>query len=81
MTSELIKIYNHADSRIADLLAEIDKKGEVTKIYDLNGNELKINFLRDEVYYNKAWWHFQKNKIKLLFNMIVLIKIIVIRNI
>ncbi|MFX7265368.1 hypothetical protein ABTI85_20090, partial [Acinetobacter baumannii] len=60
--SELIKIYNHADSRIADLLAEIDKKGEVTKIYDLNGNELKINFLRDEVYYNKAWCHFQKKK-------------------
>lgn len=67
MTSELIKIYNHADSRIADLLAEIDKKGEVTKIYDLNGNELKINFLRDEVYYNKAWWHFQKNKNKITF--------------
>lgn len=62
MTSELIKIYNHADSRIADLLAEIDKKGEVTKIYDLNGNELKINFLRDEVYYNKAWWYFQKKQ-------------------
>ncbi|HDX6064643.1 hypothetical protein [Acinetobacter baumannii] len=62
MTSELIKIYNHADSRIADLLAEIDNKGEVTKIYDLNGNELKINFLLDEVYYNKAWWYFQKKQ-------------------
>lgn len=54
MTSELIKIYNHADSRVADLLADLDKNGEVTKIYDLNGNELKINFLRDEVYYKKT---------------------------
>lgn len=62
MASQLIKIHNHANSRVADLLAEIDKKGEVTNIYDLNGNELKINFLRDEVYYKKAWWHFQKKQ-------------------
>ncbi|EPP8766448.1 hypothetical protein QDT13_001658 [Acinetobacter baumannii] len=62
MTSELIKIYNHADSRIADLLAEIDKKGEVTKIYDLNGNELKINFLNNEVLFNKTWWQFSKQQ-------------------
>ncbi|HAV6133644.1 hypothetical protein GE183_13970 [Acinetobacter baumannii] len=62
MTSELIKIYNHADSRIADLLAEIDKKGEVTKIYDLNGNELKINFLNNEVLFNKTWWQFTKQQ-------------------
>ncbi|MDC4489528.1 hypothetical protein NQ772_08175 [Acinetobacter baumannii] len=58
MTSELIKIYNHADSRVADL----DKNGAVTKIYDLNGNELKINFLRDEVYYKKTWWQFTKKQ-------------------
>ncbi len=50
MSSQLIKIHYHAYSRVADLLADLDKKGEVTKIYDLNGNELKINFLRDEVY-------------------------------
>lgn len=54
MSSELIKIHDLANSRIQDLLADIDKKGEVTKIYDLNGNELKINFLRDEVYYKKT---------------------------
>ncbi len=62
MTSELIKIYNHAYSRVADLLADLDKNGEVTKIYDLNGNELKINFLRDEVYYKKTWWQFTKKQ-------------------
>ncbi|MFY6330619.1 hypothetical protein ACOUQD_17105 [Acinetobacter baumannii] len=58
MSSQLIKIHYHAYSRVADL----DKKGEVTKIYDLNGNELKINFLRDEVYYKKVWWNFQKKQ-------------------
>ncbi|MCY3203377.1 hypothetical protein ECE11_13510 [Acinetobacter baumannii] len=62
MSSQLIKIHYHAYSRVADLLADLDKKGEVTKIYDLNGNELKINFLRDEVYYKKVWWRFQKKQ-------------------
>jgi hypothetical protein len=62
MSYELIKIHELANSRVADLLAEINKKGEVTKIYDLNGNELKINFLRDEVYHKKMWWHFQKKQ-------------------
>ncbi|MDC4840258.1 hypothetical protein R4611_16330 [Acinetobacter baumannii] len=41
-----------------NLLAEINKKGEVTNLYDYNGNELKINFLRNEVYFNKIWWTF-----------------------
>ncbi|MDC5072221.1 hypothetical protein [Acinetobacter baumannii] len=45
-----------------NLLAEINKKGEVIKIYDYNGNELKINFLRDEVYYKKSWWQFSKKQ-------------------
>ena len=62
MSSQLIKIHDFANTQIQDLLAEIDKKGEVTKIYDLNGNELKINFLRDEVYYKKTWWHFQRKQ-------------------
>ncbi|OTN41859.1 MULTISPECIES: hypothetical protein [Acinetobacter calcoaceticus/baumannii complex] len=41
-----------------NLLAEINKKGEVTNLYDYNGNELEINFLRNEVYFNKIWWTF-----------------------
>ncbi|ENC9099533.1 hypothetical protein O8Q88_002854 [Acinetobacter baumannii] len=60
MSSQLIKIHYHAYSRVADLLADLDKKGEVTKIYDHNGNELKINFLNNEVYFNKTWWQFTK---------------------
>ncbi len=45
-----------------NLLAEINKNGEVTKLYDYNGNELKINFLQDQVYYNKTWWQFTKKQ-------------------
>ncbi|AXX46633.1 hypothetical protein [Acinetobacter baumannii] len=45
-----------------NLLADINKNGEVTKLYDYNGNELKINFLRDEVYYKKTWWQFTKKQ-------------------
>ncbi|MEO4072902.1 hypothetical protein PX335_13610 [Acinetobacter pittii] len=59
---QLIKIRNTAIDRSVDLLAEFDKNNEVTKIYDYNGNELKINFLRDEVYYKKSWWQFSKKQ-------------------
>ena len=62
MSSQLIRIRNTAVDRNLDVLAELDKNGEVTKIYDYNGNELKINFLRDEVYYKKLWWQFQKKQ-------------------
>lgn len=30
-----------------NLLADINKNGEVTKFYDYNGNELKINFFAE----------------------------------
>ncbi|ENU45352.1 hypothetical protein I6L25_00890 [Acinetobacter nosocomialis] len=43
-----------------NLLAELNKNGEVTKLYDFNGNELKINFSNNEVYFNKTWWQFTK---------------------
>lgn len=45
-----------------NLLADLDKNNEVTKIYDFNGNELKINFLNNEVYFNKIWWQFSKKQ-------------------
>ncbi|MFW1762190.1 hypothetical protein [Acinetobacter calcoaceticus] len=62
MSSQLIKIFKNGSTNFVDLLAELDKNREVTKIYDYNGNELKINFLRDEVYYKKMWWKFQKKQ-------------------
>ncbi|HAV5681183.1 TPA: hypothetical protein JI157_15410 [Acinetobacter baumannii] len=43
-----------------NLPADLDKYGNVLKIYDYNGNELKINFLNNEVYFNKTWWQFTK---------------------
>lgn len=64
MSTQLIKIRNTSIDRGVDLLAELDKNGEVTKIYDYNGNELKINFLRNEVYYKGIWCQFQKNQKK-----------------
>lgn len=45
-----------------NLLADINKNGEVTKLYDYYGNELKINFLQNQVYYNKTWWQFTKKQ-------------------
>ncbi|HHB1534183.1 TPA: hypothetical protein ACN98X_002225 [Acinetobacter baumannii] len=45
-----------------NLLADINKKGEVTNLYDYKGNELKINFLQNQVYYNKTWWQFTKKQ-------------------
>lgn len=45
-----------------NLLAELDNNNEVIKIYDSNGNELKINFLNNEVYFNKTWWQFTKKQ-------------------
>ncbi|HHP0309176.1 hypothetical protein MSG82_17750 [Acinetobacter baumannii] len=41
-----------------NLLADVNKGGKVIKIFDYNGNELKINFLNNEVYFNKTWWQF-----------------------
>lgn len=46
----------------SNLLADINKNGEVTKFYDYIGNELKINFLQNQVYYNKTWWQFTKKQ-------------------
>jgi|GEM_PF-1356638 len=62
MSTQLIKIRNTSIDRGVDLLAELDKNGEVTKIYDYNGNELKINFLRDEVFYKGIWCQFSKKQ-------------------
>ncbi|WP_457970655.1 hypothetical protein [Acinetobacter calcoaceticus] len=62
MSSQIIKIFKNGSTNFVDLLAELDKNGEVTKIYDYNGNELKINFLRDEVYYKKMWCQFQRKQ-------------------
>ncbi|EOG8122121.1 hypothetical protein MXZ85_11030 [Acinetobacter baumannii] len=44
------------------LLAEVDKQSNVVKIYDYNGNELEMHMFRDEVYFNRRWWSFQRKQ-------------------
>ncbi|WP_171490433.1 hypothetical protein [Acinetobacter oleivorans] len=51
MSTQLIKIFKNGSDNFVDLPAKLDKNDEVTQIYDYNGNELKINFLRNEVFY------------------------------
>lgn len=58
----MIKAYDFANTKEVDLLADIDKGGNILKVYDYNGNELKINFLQNQVYYNKTWWQFTKKQ-------------------
>ena len=59
MSQVMIMVYEAGKAEhTCNLLAELNKNNEVTKIYSPNGNELKINFLRNEVYSNKIWWQF-----------------------
>lgn len=62
MAQVMIKAYDFANTKEVDLLADIDKGGNILKVYDYNGNELKINFLQNQVYYNKTWWQFTKKQ-------------------
>lgn len=62
MSTQLIKIFKNGSTNFVDLPAELDKNNEVTKIYDYDGNELKINFLRNEVFYKGIWCQFQRKQ-------------------
>ncbi|WP_284118226.1 hypothetical protein [Acinetobacter seifertii] len=63
MSQVMIMVYEAGKvEHTCNLPAELDKNNEVTKIYSPNGNELKINFLRNEVYFNKIWWQFSKKQ-------------------
>ena len=46
-----------------NLLADINKNGEVTKLYDYNGNELKINFCKTKSITTKLGGNLPRNKI------------------
>ncbi|MEI1691259.1 hypothetical protein [Acinetobacter nosocomialis] len=63
MSQVMIMVYEAGKvERTCNLLADLDKNNEVTKIYDYNNNELKINFQRSEVYFNMTWWQFSKKQ-------------------
>lgn len=57
----MIKGFDHANTKVIDLLAEVDKVGNVLKVFDYNGNELAIN-LDGTVRFNKTRWQFTKKQ-------------------
>ncbi|EIB6856860.1 hypothetical protein AXY30_RS03745 [Acinetobacter baumannii] len=56
MAQVMIKAFNHANTKVIDLLAEVGKGGNILKVFDYNGNELTIN-LDGTVIYNRIRWH------------------------
>jgi len=63
MSQVMIMVYESGKvEHTCNLLADLDKNNEVIKIYDYSNNELKINFQRNEVYFNKIWWQFSKKQ-------------------
>lgn len=63
MSQVMIMVYKSGKAEhTCNLLAELDKNNEVIKIYDYSNNELKINFHRNEVCFNKIWWQFSKKQ-------------------
>lgn len=63
MMQVMIMVYEAGKvEHTCNLLADLDKNNEVIKIYDYNNNELKINFRRNEVYFNKTWWQFSRKQ-------------------
>jgi len=57
----MIKLFHHASTSVLNLPADVDKGGNVIKIYDYKMNELKIN-LDGTVSYNGKRWTFEKNQ-------------------
>jgi hypothetical protein len=51
----MIKAFDFANTKTIDLVAEVDKAGNILKISDYNGNELAINF-DGTVTFNKRRW-------------------------
>ncbi|HEM7454813.1 hypothetical protein [Acinetobacter nosocomialis] len=60
MTQVMIKAFDHANTKVIDLLAEVDKGGNILEVFDYNGNELTIN-LDGTVLFNRTRWHLPVN--------------------
>ncbi|KRI07874.1 hypothetical protein [Acinetobacter baumannii] len=61
MTQVMIKAYDFANTKEVDLLADIDKGGNILKVYDYSLKELTIN-LDGTVTYNGKRWTFDKKQ-------------------
>ncbi len=57
----MIKMFHHPSTSVLNLPADVDKHGNVIKIYDYKMNELTVN-LDDTVSYNGKRWTFQKKQ-------------------
>ncbi|MCG9492668.1 hypothetical protein MCL36_09015 [Acinetobacter pittii] len=57
----MIKMFHHSSTSVMNLPADVDKQGNVLKIYNYQMNELKVN-LDDTISYNGKRWTFQKKQ-------------------
>ncbi|MCH7317930.1 hypothetical protein MMP64_08255 [Acinetobacter sp. ANC 5659] len=55
MSLKLISVYRNMLSNQCDLLAEIDDKGRVVKVFDYDGTELKIIHGNKVIKNGKEW--------------------------
>lgn len=46
------------DSKMTDLRCLEDSKGKVVKVFDWDGNELKLNAEARSVFYNGQYWRY-----------------------
>ncbi|MFT0694132.1 hypothetical protein ACDX34_08370 [Acinetobacter bereziniae] len=47
-----------ADSQMIDLYCLMDNKGKVVKVFDWDGNEIKLNAEARSVFYNNQYWSY-----------------------
>ncbi|WP_044099441.1 hypothetical protein [Acinetobacter pittii] len=57
----MIKVFQHSGTSMMDLPADVDKQGNVIKIYDYQMNELKVN-LDGTISYNGKRWTFNNKQ-------------------
>lgn len=46
------------DSKMIDLYCLMDSKGKVVKVFDWDGNEIKLNAEARSVFYNNQYWSY-----------------------
>ncbi|MBJ9954400.1 hypothetical protein I5735_15315 [Acinetobacter baumannii] len=49
---------SRGDSQMIDLYCLMDSKGNVVKVFDWNGNEIKLNAEARSVFYNNQYWSY-----------------------
>lgn len=57
----MIKVFQHSGTSMMDLPADVDKPGNLIKIYNYQMNELKVN-LDGTISYNGKRWTFNNKQ-------------------